>query len=53
MKFKSEYLSDFIVKYFSEINVKNFSKEKAVKMKLWLSGHVKMNVSQVIRDFRP
>ena len=23
MKFKSEYLSDFIVKYFSEINVKN------------------------------
>ena len=22
-------------------------------MKLWLSGHVNMNVSQVIRDFRP
>ena len=29
------------------------TKEKAVKMKLWLLGHVEMNVSQVIRDFRP
>lgn len=33
--------------------MKRKTKEKAVKMKLWLSGYVKMNVSQVIRDFRP
>ena len=33
--------------------MKRKTKEKAVKMKLWLSGHVKMNVSQGIRDFRP
>ena len=40
----------------SKISVESYekkTKEKAVKMKLWLSGHVKMNVSQVIRDFRP
>ena len=40
----------------SKISVESYekkTKEKAVKMKLWLSGHVKMNVSQVTRDFRP
>lgn len=33
--------------------MKRKTKEKAVKMKLSLSGHVKMNVSRVKCDFRP